>query len=403
MTAEPTTPAAPRTSPSGPTTPHTFPVLDTLRAVGALLVVVTHCAFTAGAYTRMGWFGPLTARADVGVALFFVLSGFLLSRQWFVRGAAGSAPPSLRRYAVHRFLRIVPAYLVVALAALLLLPSNDGLGVERWLTTLTLTDIYVHTALPYGLTQTWSLVTEVAFYVVLPALMALVVVRRRLRPARVLVLLLGMVLVTVLWLLTLSGRVPGHPARVNEWLPAYLLWFAAGIGLAHAQVTGTGSALLRRVASSPGSCWLGAFAVLLVATTPVAGPTALVPATTGQALSKNVLYVLVAVLVVLPGVFGPTGSAYHRLMSHRTLRHLGAISYSLFLVHMPVLQFVTWVTGYPLFGGHLPQLLGLTLLISLPLAELLYRLVEVPALRVRGRFDGSATRTRSAPSTSTTA
>lgn len=381
----------------------TFPVLDTMRAVGAFLVVVTHCSFTAGAYTRMGWLGPLTARFDVGVAVFFVLSGFLLSRPWFARRAAGLPPPPLQRYAVHRFLRIVPAYLVVALASLVLLPSNDSLSAWHWVTTLTLTDIYVHSALPYGLTQTWTLVTEVAFYVVLPGLMFLALGRGR-RPSstRIAVVLATMALVSIAWLLLLSGLVPGHPPRVNEWLPAYLAWFASGVGLAYLQVSGLGRAALGRVAASPGSCWIAALAVLLVATTPVAGPTALVPATTAQALTKNILYVVAAVLVVLPGVFGPLGSAYHRAMSHPVLRHLGAVSYSLFLVHMPVLQFVMWVTGYPLFGGHLLQILGLTLALSLPLAELLHRLVELPAMRARHRFDGSAARTITTPSASST-
>ncbi|MCW2819869.1 MAG: acyltransferase [Marmoricola sp.] len=388
-----------------------YPVLDTMRAVGALLVVVTHCAFSSGDYTRLGWLGPLMARSNVGVALFFVLSGFLLSRPWLLSARAGTPPPSLRRYAVHRVLRILPAYVVVALASLLLLPSNDGLGPLRWLTTFTLTDIYFFDRLPYGLTQTWSLVTEVAFYVLLP-LLALATTRarrsgqhRRPSSGRAVTVLAGMSATTVLWLLVLSARVPGHPARVDQWLPAYLLWFAAGIALALVAVSPPGSRAhraLRVLASSPGSCWLAAAGLLLVSTTPLAGPTLLVPATATEALTQNLLYVLVAVLVITPGIFGAPTTGYARAMSHPALRHLGLISYSLFLVHMPVLQLVQWLTGYPLFGGHLPAILGLTLLISLPLAELLHRLVEVPALRLRRHFDGSAARTSAAATATTT-
>ena len=58
----------------------TFPVLDTMRAVGALAVLTTHVAFWAGDYQRHGAWGSFLARLDVGVAIFFVLSGFLLSR-----------------------------------------------------------------------------------------------------------------------------------------------------------------------------------------------------------------------------------------------------------------------------------------------------------------------------------
>ena len=384
-----------------------FPVLDTMRAVGALLVVVTHCAFNAGAYARHGVLGPLMARSDVGVALFFVLSGFLLSRQWLLAAATGGTTPRLRRYVVHRFLRIVPAYAVVAVLALLLLPSNEPFrGVARWTSVLTLSDIYLHERLPYGLTQTWSLTTEIAFYVLLPLLMLLATGRgRRLGHRRVAVFLVVLVAVNVVWLLWLSARIPGHPPRVNEWLPAYLTWFAAGIGLSHVEIAGRGTRVhrwLSALAASPGSCWLLALGLLLVATTPVAGPTLLVPATAAAGLTKNIVYVLVATLVVLPGVLGPRGTAYERRMSHRSLRHLGAVSYSLFLVHMPVLQLVMWLTGYELFAGHLVQILLLTLALSLVAAELLYRLVELPALRLRSRWDGSSPANSAAQTASST-
>ena len=66
-------------------------------------------------------------------------------------------------------------------------------------------------------------------------------------------------------------------------------------------------------------------------------------------------------------------------------RHLGHISYSVFCLHLVVLHFVMWVTPYDLFiGSNGPQVVGLTLLITLPLAELLYRFVELPAMRLRG-------------------
>ena len=56
----------------------------------------------------------------------------------------------------------------------------------------------------------------------------------------------------------------------------------------------------------------------------------------------------------------------------------------MFCLHRVVLHFVMWVTPYDLFvGTNGPQVVALTLLITLPLAELLYRFVEVPAMRLR--------------------
>src|SRR3546814_10429783 len=88
---------------SGPaTSPETgraaSPALDTLRLVGATAIVVNHTAFWAGTYTAASTVGSLLARLDVGVAIFFVLSGFLLSREWFVRAAQGRPDPAIGRY-----------------------------------------------------------------------------------------------------------------------------------------------------------------------------------------------------------------------------------------------------------------------------------------------------------------
>src|SRR5690606_32798598 len=84
-----------------------FPELDAIRFVAALGVVVTHTAFFAGLYTRGTW-GVATQRLEVGVAVFFVLSGFLLGLP-YVRTALGGRPPQpLRAYARKRVLRIMP-------------------------------------------------------------------------------------------------------------------------------------------------------------------------------------------------------------------------------------------------------------------------------------------------------
>ena len=94
-------------------------MLDTLRAVGALAVLTTHTAFQAGDYTRNGVWGTLLARLDVGVAIFFVLSGFLLVPP--VPGRAGAPTcrprrgPLLRGSAPLRISRSTPSTVVLAL------------------------------------------------------------------------------------------------------------------------------------------------------------------------------------------------------------------------------------------------------------------------------------------------
>ena len=76
-----------------------YAAVEGLRAVAALLVVLTHVAYWTG-YVDAGFLGGLASRGDLGVAVFFVLSGFLLSRPWLeaaFRGDPCAARRSLRR------------------------------------------------------------------------------------------------------------------------------------------------------------------------------------------------------------------------------------------------------------------------------------------------------------------
>lgn len=386
---------------------HRFPALDSLRAVGALAVLVTHVGFSSGAYDDAGALGRLVARMDVGVAIFFVLSGFLLSRPWLVRARDGLDPPDAWSYLRKRFWRIYPAYAVVTLLALATLPENDDLGPGRWLVALLMGDIYVSEQLPTGITQTWSLATEVAFYVALPPLMALAA-GRRLHPRRVLLVLVGLAALNVAWLLELSARIPGVGVHVNEWLPAFLTWFSVGILVALVHTVPDRlprlDGALRGLAGSPGSCWLLALGLLLVAGTPVAGPTALIPATTGEAVTKNVVYALVGLCLLLPGVFPLEGGRLDRFMCHRVPRRLGLISYSLFLTHMFVLELVMRFGDFTLFAGNFWPILLLTLSFSIAASELLYRLVERPFLRRKAAVapSGSSASASTAETPSTT-
>ncbi len=120
--------------------------------------------------------------------------------------------PSVRRYAWHRVRRIMPAYVVTVLAAYLLYhfrtagpnPGHTWEGLFRNLTlTQIYTDNYLFSFLHQGLTQMWSLAVEVAFYVALPLLAYLLLVvlcRRRWRPGRLLMGLMGLALITPAWL-----------------------------------------------------------------------------------------------------------------------------------------------------------------------------------------------------------
>lgn len=377
--------------PPPPATSGLFPVLDSLRAVGAFAVLTTHVFFWSGDYTRHGAVGTVLARLDVGVAVFFVLSGFLLSRPYLAAAALGGAFPSTGRYLWKRLLRIAPVYLLTVVVALALIGSNRRLGPVDWLVTTFMLNTFVDPSLPAGLTQMWSLAVEATFYLALPVVMLVAVGRRpTLRGARIVTVLAVLAGVSVWWHLHGAARVDRATSGVpQQWLPAYLTWFAVGIALAlvHVQMEGgrwhrVGGAV-RSLGALPGTCWALAAGLLVISATPIAGPTLFAVPTSGQSLTKNLLYAGIGGLLVLSGVFATPGGRYVRLFAAPAGRRLGWISYSLFCLHLPVLHLVMWATGWPLFEGRGAWIWLLTAAASVVVADLAYRLVERPALRLK--------------------
>ena len=381
-----------------------FPGLDSLRAVASIAVVATHTCFWAGVYGN-GTLGAATQRLEVGVAVFFVLSGFLLSHPFLTRLRTGRPHDSTRRYFWKRSLRILPVYWVAVVASLVLLPANHSLGASRWVDNLLLIDVYRNPALPHGVTQMWSLSTEVAFYLVLPLLMWLLaryVARRRWAPRLLLVALSVLSVLSLVWTAAAASGLK-HVEGAHQSLPSYFIWFALGIALAVLDVDRRHRAVPTRhrpvgaatvLASSPGTCWLLALAVFTIASTPLAGPPALVAIRAGQSVMRTSLYAVVALLVVLPSVLGDEHSAYARALAHPFPRHLGHISYSLFCCHVLVLELEARWLGFELFQSDPFVLFAVTLSISLVTAELLYRSVERPFLRWKDARSSSAPETR---------
>ena len=167
------------------------------------------------------------------------------------------------------------------------------------------------------------------------------------------------------------------------WLPGYLDWFALGMGLAvlrtWREATGRGEAL-GQVAAAAGTCVLLAALLFWLSTSPLTGPRGLEVPTAWEALLRHALYGLTATALLLPVVLG-RGSAWERVLSTRPARHLGRISYGVFLWHLVALDLVYRLPGLQPFDGHAVLVLALALPLSLLLAEVSLRLVEEPALR----------------------
>ncbi|MCW2653381.1 MAG: hypothetical protein QOE41_3175 [Mycobacterium sp.] len=353
--------------------------LTGIRAVAAILVVATHAAYTTGKYID-GYAGLVYSRMEIGVAIFFVLSGLLLFRPWVKAAAADGPPPSVPRYVWHRVRRIVPAYTVTVVAAYLVYhfrtagpnPGHTWAGLFRNLTlTQIYTDNYLFAYLHQGLTQMWSLAVEVAFYVVLPLLAYLVLAvlcRRRWRPRLLLAGLTALAALTPAWL-ALVYVTDWLPDGARLWLPTYLAWFIGGMMLAVLQAIG-----VRWYAAA---CVPLALICYFIVSTPIAGEPTTSPARLWEALAKAVFYAVIATVVVGPLALGNRGW-YTRLLASSPMVWLGEISYEIFLIHLIVMEIVmVEVLHFPIYTGSMALLFVVTLAMTIPLAWLLHRFTRV--------------------------
>ena len=353
--------------------------LTGVRAVAALLVVGTHAAYTTGKYTH-GFVGLVYSRMEIGVPIFFALSGYLLFGPWVRAAAGGRQSPPLGRYAWHRVRRIMPAYVVTVVVAFLIYhfrnagpnPGHSWIGLFRNLTlTQIYTDNYMFSYLHQGLTQMWSLAVEVAFYVALPILaylLLVVVCRRQWRPHLLLAGLAGLALVSPAWLV-LVHTTHFLPDGARLWLPGYLAWFIGGMLLTVLQAMGVrmyGFVALPLAVIS-----------YVIASTPIAGEPTTSPTGLWQALVKTGFYAAIATLLIAPLALGNRGW-YAGLLATRPMVWLGEISYEIFLVHLVIMEIaMVNVLHWPVYTGSAPALFVVTLLMTIPVAWVLHRFTRV--------------------------
>jgi peptidoglycan/LPS O-acetylase OafA/YrhL len=340
--------------------PHTFrPELQGLRAIAVGLVVAYH--LHPGALP--GGF--------VGVDVFFVISGFLITGQ-LVAMAERPDGISLTRFWAGRIRRLLPAASVVLaaclVAMLLLVPpaqwqrtvieiGASALYVQNWTLAANAVDYLGGDDAPTLVQHFWSLSVEEQFYLVWPLLLLAAVAMRR-RGAKAVAL--SVVLVASL---TYSVLLWGDPTSYfNTGTRAWE--FAAGGLLALAPALGM-PRRLAAAASWTGVALIAVSALALSGATPFPGIAALLP-------------VAGAALVIAAG-HGPPWSA-GGLMALPPMRFVGDISYSLYLWHWPVIVLAGWIVGDEF--GVLPTVA--IVLISIGLAALTKRFVEDPPRRARG-------------------
>jgi peptidoglycan/LPS O-acetylase OafA/YrhL len=367
-----------------------FPCFDGYRAIAALLVLLTHVTFSAH-FNNMT-FGEFFARMDAGVAIFFLLSGFLLYRPFVMARLTNEAGPGVVSYLWRRVLRIYPAYWLAVLVGVYVFGYSPFGSVGQALLHLSLFHIYSPTTVLQGpILQSWTLGTEVSFYLFLPlyaAAIGALAMRTRRPLATQLAGVAALYAVSVTWQFVVLGSGSRYAGMYMTWLPAWLDLFSLGMGLAVVSAwLATHDRRDTTILSwrgAPAGCWTLAALAFWAVSTRIGLPRASIVYSRGEDMARHVLYGATAFFLLLPGIFGPQRrGAIRRFLQLRVVVALGLVSYGLYLWHeLWITKFLDWTGDHFGYSSFFPMLVAVVAL-TITTAALSYRLVEQPILRLK--------------------
>lgn len=349
-----------------------MPGLDGLRALAVMAVLLFH----AFPHALPGGF--------IGVDIFFVISGYIITKTYF--NSLRSGQVSLRQFYVKRFRRLAPAYILVLIlttvtAYLLINPlylKNYGeslIAQPFYLQNFIFwrQGDYFEAPLTKPLLHTWSLAVEEQFYL----LYGLLIIFVRKRPAVSTTWLLAALVLLALGSFGASFIIAQvSPKTAFFLLPTRLWQLAIGVGLGLMSWS-----LPVRLAHSLKWGGLGA----MIAAVALFGETA-----TTQSVQA-----LLACAGTAAAILGVASlRAHDRILDLPAVAYIGKISYSLYLWHWPIISIATIYLGHELAVSQALAALALTGVCS----ALSYRYVELPfrtgaLLKSNGALLGSMTGT----------
>lgn len=328
-----------------------FEGLDGLRAVAIALVIWHHIGRNETAYFERA----------IGVTVFFVLSGYLITLRLF-REQESTGRISLPRFLLRRSLRIFPLYyavlgLYVFLVSRLEVGTRSGaqfFGNLPFYATFTINWFGEYTpGRPVIFAFAWTLSVQEQFYLLWPVLL-------RFLRKRHAVIFPFVFLVAGEFADSGIGAGTGAPGVLYRLLQSLDSPIFVGVLLAYVFESRRGFRVALALAGGPVAVPLG---VLLVAAIP------LVPGLPREVLDLGVAYLVAAILLA------PVGSL--PVLGNRAVGHIGRVSYGMYLFHMLVLNAIR----RPVPGLGAATLFGLTFALSTLAASLSYRYFERPVQR----------------------
>jgi peptidoglycan/LPS O-acetylase OafA/YrhL len=326
--------------------PNHQPELDGFRGLAVLFVLLAHSSFAG--YDPLGI--DFNHFGSVGVYLFFVLSAYLINRQMLEALATQRATLKFwLRYALRRVLRIYPMYLLALIASYLLFANGFGGPIHN------ADDILKHLSLTEAKGVFWTIPVEVAYYLISPLLVLALWPLYRVRPWLAMLLLLTATL--ALW----------YTRFLHLPMPLFLR-FAPVLAF------GTLLAMAQRRLRLPGGIGLALFALIL--TTVPSAARALYGVSIFHSYTYTAAYGLTWALILYQALYHEV--ALSALGRWKPLRYLGTLSFSIYLLHLPVLSLCQallpkpWVMPAFVAGTLLASFLTFTF-VERPMAQIKFR------------------------------
>lgn len=369
----------------------TFPCFDGFRALAATSVLITHVGFLSGFNTRSS-VGAFTARMDVGVAVFFMISGFLLYRPFVAERLAGREQPRTLAYFWRRALRIFPAYWVALTVTVFVLHVPKTIPSFRELFLYYgLFHLYSLGNVIGPILSSYTLVTEISFYVFLPVYAFALSRTRRATAGRQ--MRIDLAVLSILFVFGVGYRwvvrnhfSGGRAGQLLNVLPGWMDVFAVGMALAvvSAWLVSAREPSWVRYRVFPAMSWTLAAAAFVWISFWIGRPGTI--ESSWQDMGVHYSYLAVGLFFLLPGIFGPqrTGLIRH-ILQNRAVQILGLVSYGLYLWNETLLEkYVQWTDSTP-FNTSFPKMLAVVFLATVLVAAASYIVVEKPALSLKGR------------------
>ncbi|MDF2442586.1 MAG: hypothetical protein JWR01_789 [Subtercola sp.] len=394
--------------PPNSTLPKRFIGLDGLRGVLAICVILVHATAQFNPQVLNTLHIEILGQA---IVVFFVLSGVLIYWPFLNAILDGRPLPSLRKYARARIFRVYPAYIVAFLVANFALSAvfvtnamktvhadNDagtGMITNPWsvLAHLTLVQNVDPGELQTGLSASWTLTSELTFYLLLPVFcFGAATLARRLKINRVLAAALpGILLIAIgvtshivsaVWL-----RQSGISLLDSEWGATWQAVFTRSF-FSWADNFGWGmlvglavSVWYRRGGFRFGRLPVRTLAWILIPVGLVTSGISFLRFPTFIGIFFAIFSTGLVLLLMIPQKSGEIWG-FARILDNRVLFWLGTISLSLYVWHFPViivLYRLGWIAGNDWLGWVWNTVLIFA--VAVAIASLSYRFIELPAIR----------------------